>query len=32
MFGVIIILNTKITVTEIKHCQLKNILKELDHI
>ena len=31
-FGVTIILNTKLTVIEIKHCHLKNILIKLDHI
>ena len=29
-FGVVIILNMKVTVTEIKHYQLKNILIKLD--
>ena len=31
-FGVTVILNTKVTVIEIKHYQLKNILIKLDHI
>ena len=31
IFGVTIILNMKVTVTEIKHCQLKNILIKLYH-
>ena len=32
IFGVKIILNTKVTVMEIKHNQFKNILKKLGHI
>ena len=32
MFGVTVILNMKVTVIEIKHYQLKNILIKLDHI
>ena len=31
IFGVIIILNTKVMVIKIKHYQLKNILINLDH-
>ena len=31
-FGVTIILNTKVTVIEIEHFQLKNIFIKLDHI
>ena len=31
MFGVIIILNTKVTVIETEYYQLKNILIKLDH-
>ena len=31
-FGVIIILNTKVSMIEIKHYQLKNILVKLNHI
>ena len=30
-FEEIIILNTELTVTEIKHCQLQNTLVKLDH-
>ena len=30
-FGVIIILNAKVTVIETKHYQLKNILRKLNH-
>ena len=32
MFGTTIIFNTKVTVIEIKHYQLKNVLIKLDHI
>ena len=32
IFGVRIILNTKVTMIEIKHYQLKNILIKLEHI
>ena len=32
IFGVTIILNTKVKVAEIKHDQLKNVLIKLDHI
>ena len=32
MFGVAIILNMKVTVIEIKHYQLNNILIKLDYI
>ena len=32
IFVVTIILNTKVTVIEIKRCQLNNIFKKLDHI
>ena len=32
IFGVTIILNTKVTVIEVKHYQFRNILIKLDHI
>ena len=32
IFTVIIILNMKVTVIEIKHYQLKNVLIKLDHV
>ena len=32
LFGVTIILNMKVEVTEIKHYELKNILIEIEHI
>ena len=32
MFGIAIILNTKVMVIKVTHYQLKNILMKLDHI